>query len=465
MADTCGSLTQSVKDLYSKMKSWFHKGAKDISHLGDKISEWAKEYVHAIDVDDLLKTDPDMLVKVAAAWKKFDANQLTQLKAASKEQWDKMVATIPPEHLAAMSATLQKSLNITKRIAGRVNGITLEQVAKWGDETWDSVPIDNMVFLSWGVLQQVPLKELGKWTQEQWVKIPIDKLVRFTGKQIQKIDAKSVAALSDKYWDLVPVYQISHFGVELIQSAGLLEKLNATQVAAFTTEQWMAVPVESVLKFTIKKTQAIDYVALGHWSKKVWDKVPIDKITEFVDRQIEAIPPDVVGNWTQKMWLKFPTEKAIMFTGTQLITGANALKDMTEEQLSKYDWSQITEDQLAKLPPKLQQKIKNLRKFLTNFNTTEYKQRVYRAADAKVATTEKLKELQLANDNPKATPAQKKVTQAAYDQAVTKEKSLTTEVQTETVQMYVIPPKVGSPGARAAASSVTMLLAALWMQG
>ena len=71
--------------------------------------------------------------------------------------------------------------------------------------------------------------------------------------------------------------------------------------------------------------------------------------------------PDA-GNWIATMWLKFPTEKAIMFTGTQLIAGAKALKDLTQEQLAKYDWSQISEDQFAKLPPELQEKIKAVRK-------------------------------------------------------------------------------------------------------
>ena len=71
--------------------------------------------------------------------------------------------------------------------------------------------------------------------------------------------------------------------------------------------------------------------------------------------------PDA-GNWIATMWLKFPTEKAIMFTGTQLIAGAKALKDLTQEQLAKYDWSQISEDAFAKLPPELQEKIKAVRK-------------------------------------------------------------------------------------------------------
>ena len=116
------------------------------------------------------------------------------------------------------------------------------------------------------------------------MKIPVDKLVRFTGTQIAKIDATTLASLGGKYWDKVPVYHIAHFGVELVQSAGMLEKLNATQIAYFTDKQWKAVPVE-----------AIDYVALGAWTKEEWDKYPIDTIAAFVDQQIQAVPPEVVG--------------------------------------------------------------------------------------------------------------------------------------------------------------------------
>ena len=131
--------------------------------------------------------------------------------------------------------------------------------------------------------------------QEQWVKIPVDKLVRFTGDQIGKIDAASLAALSNKYWDKVPVYQIVHFGVELVQSAGVLENLNATQIGYFTEKQWKAMPVESIVKFTVDKLHAVDYKVLGNWTKKMWDKVPIDTIAAFVYQQIQAVPAEVVG--------------------------------------------------------------------------------------------------------------------------------------------------------------------------
>ena len=68
----------------------------------------------------------------------------------------------------------------------------------------------------------------------------------------------------------------------------------------------------------------------------------------------------LVGSWTQEMWLKFPTEQAIMFTDEQLKAGANVLKDMTEEQLAQYDWSQMDDDALTQLPIQLKDKIADL---------------------------------------------------------------------------------------------------------
>ena len=51
-----------------------------------------------------------------------------------------------------------------------------------------------------------------------------------------------------------------------------------------------------------------------------------------------------------------------MFTGEQLKAGAKVLKDMTEEQLAQYDWSQMGADALAQLPTELQDKIGKLSK-------------------------------------------------------------------------------------------------------
>merc|ERR1712224_206734 len=291
---------------------------------------------------------------------------------------------------------------------------------------------------------------------------PVDKLVRFTGAQINKIDAKSLAALTDKYWDKVPVYHVTHFGIELLQSANLMTNLNATQVAYLTATQWKSVPVESITKFTVDKLQAIDYTAMRAWSKGMWDKFPIDKVTAFVDQQIQAVPASVVGNWTQSMWLKFPTDKAIMFTGTQLIAGANALKDLTLEQLAKYDWEQIGDDAFKKLPPKLQEKIKMLRKYATNFNATAYKERVFRVTDAKKTTVRKLEELQVVHDDPKATPEEKKKVEKAYSLSVTNEKQAIREAQVDSVQMYE-PPATADPGVRATLSAAA-LLTVLWFQ-
>jgi len=463
--DHCGSLADVVSDLYKKMKSWFHDTAKKINYLNAKVRDWAEDNVRLIDVEDLLTNEKEILPKLAAAWEKFDQKQLTQLKAASKEVMDKIIAEIPPEDLAALSADIQDKLDIANRILDRLKSITLEDVANWGQYLWDRIPINNLVTMSWKVLQKIPLTELGKWTQEQWRKIPIDKLVRFTGQQIAKIDAKSVAALSDKYWDKVPVYHIVKFSVELVQSAGLLTKLNATQIGYFTASQWRAIPVESIVQFTIEQLQAIDYVALGAWSKDAWDKMPIDKIAAFVDQQIESVPAEVVGNWTATMWLKFPTKEAIMFTGTQLIAGAKVLKDLTMEQLAQYDWSQISEDAFAQLPPELQKKIKKLQEYITNFNATEYKQRVYRAAAAKKVKKAKLEQLELVNNNPKASPKQKEVAQLAFNAAVEEETKSEAEADAEPVKMYDMEPSVADPSMRAKVSAATVLVTALWLQG
>ena len=62
-----------------------------------------------------------------------------------------------------------------------------------------------------------------------------------------------------------------------------------------TARMWKAVPVESILKFTTEKLQAIDYEALGAWTKDMWDKVPIDTMAALVDQQIQAVPPEVAG--------------------------------------------------------------------------------------------------------------------------------------------------------------------------
>jgi len=518
--DQCGSWKDGITKLFDKMKSWFHKSAASIKHLSGKVKDWADEYITAIDISDLAKTETEMLPKLAAvwgkfndkqlaalkaagkeawgkilkdidpyikdvdvdallkgdkkdilaklssAWEKFDENQLAKLKGASKDAWDKIIAKIPPEDLAALKKGIQDKLDVGKKIGDRLKSITLEDVATWSDKMWDKVPIDNLVFFAWSTLQKVPLAEIGKWTKEQWVKIPVDKLVRFTGDQIAKIDSASLAALSDKFWDKVPVYHITRFSVGLIQSAGLMTKLNATQMAYMTSEQWKGIPVESIVKFTVDEIQAIDYTALGAWSKEAWDKMPIAKIAAFVDQQIASVPPTVVGNWTMEMWLKFPTKEAIMFTGEQLAAGAKALKDLTVEQLSAYDWSQIKDDTFAKLPPELQEKITYLRKYATSFDTTKFKKKVARVDVAKKDTTAKLKTMQETEDNPKATADDKKKAVTAYHTAVAVEDKLEKEVEVERMEMYVVPAKASdTAGVRTTASAATVLLAIMWLQG
>jgi len=268
--------------------------------------------------------------------------------------------------------------------------------------------------------------------------------------------------------DKVPVYQVVNFGVELLQSANILENLNATQVAYLTANQWSNIPVESILQFTVEKVQAIDYEALSGWTKETWDKVPINTVLAFVDQQIQTVPAETVGDWTQKMWNDFPMEKAIMFTGEQLVAGANALKDLTEEQLAKYDWEQIADDTLAQLPVELQEKIASLRQYATEFDATAYKELRFKATDAKKDTITKLKELQLVNDNPQATTEEKQQAQIEYNAAVTVEAGLvqqSNEAQ-QSMQMYALPGAattegIASPSAARAMASAAVLLTAM----
>jgi len=207
---------------------------------------------------------------------------------------------------------------------------------------------------------------------------------------------------------------------------------------------------------------------LGNWTKKMWDKVPIDTIAAFVYQQIQAVPAEVVGNWTQSMWLKFPTEQAIMFTGEQLIAGANALKDMTKEQLARYDWSQITDDALAQLPQELQEKIAMLRQYATEFNAGEYKEQVARLATAKSTKNAKLQALQLATDNPETTPELKQKLQNEYNVAADAELKLEQAVKADQIQMYVLPPRasdseVTSSSGHATASAAVLFAALQWL--
>jgi len=146
--DECGSLADAVTGLYQKMKSWFHNTAKGIKHLNAKLRDWSKENIQVIDIADLLENEKEILPKLAAAWDKFNDNQLKQLKAASKEVMDKIIAEIPPEDLAALSTSVQKNLDIAQRILTRLKAITLEDVANWGQYLWERIPINNLVTMS-----------------------------------------------------------------------------------------------------------------------------------------------------------------------------------------------------------------------------------------------------------------------------------------------------------------------------
>lgn len=400
--------------------------------------------MRAIEVGELLgQSDASLVAKLVTVWDRFDDTQLAQFKSLSSTKLDAVVKEISVTDLAALSTAVQSKVGVAQKVAERLKSITLQDVASWADEQWDRVPVDNLVSFSWGVLQKVPITELGKWSKEQWVKIPVDKLVRFTGAQIAKIDAATLASLGGKYWDEVPVYHIVHFGVEVLQSAGVLEKLNATQVAYMTASMWKSVPVESILKFTTEKLQAIDYEALGAWTKEMWDKVPIDTLAALVDQQIQAVPPEVAGAWAQEQWLKFPTEQAVMFTGEQLKAGAKVLKDMTEEQLAQYDWSQMSADALSQLPPELQDKIRKLSKYVTNFKPAEFKQQLASLATARRLKIAKLQALQLVNDNPLASSTLRAEAQKAYNAAVVAVEKLSGDMQAVSKKMYTMPPVPG----------------------
>ena len=137
---------------------------KNIEHLNAKVTEWAAEYVRAIDVADLL-VKPDILGNLASVWDKFNDNQLTQLKSLSSPLWDTLITRIPVEDLVALSPELQNTLDIGEKIVERLKSVTRADVSKWGNKQWSRVPIDNLASMRWSVLKQVPVTELEKWTE------------------------------------------------------------------------------------------------------------------------------------------------------------------------------------------------------------------------------------------------------------------------------------------------------------
>merc|ERR1719198_1253226 len=124
---------------------------------------------------------------------------------------------------------------------------------------------------------------------------------------------------------------------------------------------------------------------------------------------------------------------------------------MTEQQLAKYDWSQISEDAFAKLPTELQEAITELRKKATDFDPAAFKAKVASLTAAKRTKREKLSDLQVVNDNPKATPEDKEQAVTAYNEAVVVESNLQQEVATaQKEQMY----EVATPAPAAPADEV-----------
>ena len=84
---------------------------------------------------------------------------------SSSTSWDALIAQIPVEDLVTLSPNLQNTLGIDAKIAKRLKSLRRADVAKWLDEQWSRVPIDNLASMDWSVLQQVPIDELKKWTE------------------------------------------------------------------------------------------------------------------------------------------------------------------------------------------------------------------------------------------------------------------------------------------------------------
>ena len=124
------------------------------------------DYVHSVDVGDLLKgRDFDIVAKLASVWDEFDDNQLAQLESLSSTKLDALVKRISSADLAALSTTVRNKIGFGSKIVDRLKSITAADVANWGTEQWQRVPWDNLISMDWTVLQEVPISEVGKWTQ------------------------------------------------------------------------------------------------------------------------------------------------------------------------------------------------------------------------------------------------------------------------------------------------------------
>ena len=123
------------------------------------------EYVRAVDVNDLIATEPDVLAKIASVWDKFDDNQLNQLKSLAGNKLNTVIGQIPIKDLTVLSAAVQNKLGFGPKMVQRLNSITAADVASWADEQWNRIPVDNLVSMSQSVLQKVPIAQVDKWSQ------------------------------------------------------------------------------------------------------------------------------------------------------------------------------------------------------------------------------------------------------------------------------------------------------------
>jgi len=130
-------------------------------------------------------------------------------------------------------------------------------------------------------------------------------------------------------------------------------KWEPDHIAALTAAAWGQVPAEVIIRLTIKQLQAIDWKAVGSFSKEVWDGIPVEKVFSFTGRQIQQVPPEVVGSWTAAQWEKVPIDKFVYFTKEQMQkVPISTLKDIPPNVLAKFKGTlkdKLTQEQLAAL--------------------------------------------------------------------------------------------------------------------
>jgi len=379
VADQCGSWKDPFTNLYARVKSWFHDSARNVQHLNAKVTEWATEYVRAVDVSDLMATEPDVLAKLASIWEKFDENQLNQLKSLAGDKLKTVIRQIPVKDLTALSTAVQSKLGFGPEIIERLKSITAADVTSWADEQWGRVPVDNLVSMSQGVLQQVPIAQVGKWTEAQWGKLApaweklqdtqLNKLKALAGsnldalfKQISKADLAAlstavqsklgfgpevierlksitladVASWADEQWDRVPVDNLASMGWNVLQ------KVPLSELGKWTKEQWVKIPVDKLVRFTGDQIGKIDAASLAGLSDKYWDKVPVYQIAHFSVELIQSagllqnLNATQIGYFTEKQWKAMPVESIVKFSVDKLhAVDYKVLGEWTKEMWDK----------------------------------------------------------------------------------------------------------------------------------